>query len=165
MADGNNFLLFAKLHAKEYEKTLSLNRKFADNSVLKLTHLNHFIMVKRTLLYLSAFIVISFLAASCEPEATTFDEALLIGKWQSGTLYYKYLADGTGGTWDTSDDVTEAEAQPFTWTLVKAELTHIHILETGGTVPKIYTVTELTETSLRYHDDFGSSFSFTKIAR
>jgi hypothetical protein len=122
-------------------------------------------MVKRTLIYLTSFLVISFLAVSCEPATDSFDESLLPGKWQSGTLYYKYLADGTGGTWDTADDVTEAEAQAFTWTLVKSELTHIHILETGGSVPKVYTVTELTETSLKYHDDFGASFSFTKISR
>lgn len=122
-------------------------------------------MVKRTLFYLTSFLVISFLAVSCEPAADSFDESLLPGKWQSGTLYYKYLADGTGGTWDTADDVTEAEAQAFTWTLVQSELTHIHILETGGSVPKVYTVTELTETSLKYHDDFGASFSFTKISR
>jgi hypothetical protein len=120
-------------------------------------------MIKKTLLYLTALMVLSFLAVSCEPEDQSFDESLLIGKWQSGTLYYKYLADGTGGTWDTSDDVTEAEAQAFTWTLVKSELTHIHILETGGSVPKVYTVTELTATSLKYHDEFGGNFSFTKI--
>ncbi len=122
-------------------------------------------MVKKTLFYLTAYMVITFLAVSCEPIDKSFDEALLVGKWQSGTLYYKYLADGTGGTWDTSDDVTEAEAQLFTWTLVKSELTHIHILETGGSVPKVYTVTELTDTSLKYHDDFGTSFSFTKVGR
>jgi hypothetical protein len=122
-------------------------------------------MGKKTLFYLAAVIVISFLAVSCEPTEQSFDETLLIGKWQSGTLYYKYLADGTGGTWDTADDVTEAEAQAFTWTLVKSELTHIHVLETGGSVPKVYTVTELTSTSLKYKDDFGVSFSFTKISR
>jgi len=122
-------------------------------------------MIKKTLFYLTACMVISFLAVSCEPTEESFDEALLIGKWQSGTLYYKYLADGTGGTWDTAEDVTEAEAQAFTWTLVKSELTHIHILETGGSVPKVYTVTELTSTSLKYHDDFGGTFSFTKISK
>lgn len=122
-------------------------------------------MTKRTLFYLTAVMVISLLAVSCEPAEESFDESLLIGKWQSGTLYYKYLADGTGGTWDTSDDVTEAEAQAFTWTLVQSELTHIHVLETGGSVPKVYTVTELTSTSLKYEDDFGVSFSFTKISR
>ena len=85
------------------------------------------------------------------------------GKWQSGTLFYKYLADGTGGTWDTIDNVLEEEAQDFTWTLVNADLTHIHILEIGGTVPKVYTVTELTATSLKYNDDFGVNWAFTKV--
>lgn len=122
-------------------------------------------MIKKTFFYLTACLVISLLAVSCEPTEESFDEALLIGKWQSGTLFYKYLADGTGGTWDTSDDVTEAEAQAFTWTLVKSELTHIHVLEMGGSVPKVYTITELTATSLKYEDEFGGNFSFTKVSR
>jgi hypothetical protein len=119
--------------------------------------------MKKTVLYFSMIVVISILAVSCEPAPQSFDQNLLIGKWQSGTLFYKYLADGNGSTWDTADDVTEAEGQLFTWTLVEAELTHIHILEMGGSVPKVYTVTELTETSLKYHDDFGTSYSFTKV--
>ena len=61
-------------------------------------------------------------------------------------------------------EYTEEEGLPFTWTLESAELTHIHIMETGGSgVPKIYTVTELTETSLKYKDDFGKTYSFVKI--
>ena len=107
---------------------------------------------------------VSFLVVSCQPEITSFDQSLLTGKWKSGTLYYKYLANGSGGTWDTKDNVTEAEAQAFTWTLVKADLTHIHVLQMGGTVPKVYTVTELTASSLKYHDDFGVNFSFTKVS-
>lgn len=104
----------------------------------------------------------SVLFNSCEEEETFFQESLLIGKWASGTVYYKYLSDYSGKTWDTSDDVTEAEAQSFTWTLVKSELTHIHIMEVGGNVPKVYTVTELTATSLKYKDDFGTTYSFVK---
>jgi hypothetical protein len=121
--------------------------------------------MKRILYYLSFCLLIPFLVASCEKEKEFFDESLLIGKWQSGTLYYKYLDDGSGATWDEADDVTEDEAQLFTWTLVESELTHIHILEMGGTVPKVYTVTELTATSLKYKDDFGKSFSFTKVVK
>jgi hypothetical protein len=123
--------------------------------------------MKKTLLYFSLCLMIAFLAVSCEPlaEDVSFDSTLLTGKWQSGTLYYKYLSNGSGATWDTADDVTEAEAQAFTWTLVKAELTHIHVLESGGTVPKVYTVTELTAASLKYHDDFGGSFTFTKVSK
>jgi hypothetical protein len=121
--------------------------------------------MKKTLRYLTMLTVFTLFAVSCTKEETTFDQTLLTGKWQSGTLFYKYFSDGTGSTWDTSDDVTEAEAQNFTWTLVNDLMTHIHILEMGGTVPKIYTVTELTATSLKYHDDFGVNFSFTKVTR
>ena len=115
-------------------------------------------------LYFAICMFVSLLVISCQPELTSFDQSLLTGKWRSGTLYYKYLANGSGGTWDTADNVTEAEAQAFTWTLVKAELTHIHVLQMGGTVPKVYTVTELTSTSLKYHDDFGVNFAFTKVS-
>lgn len=122
-------------------------------------------MMKKTLRYLTMIAVVTLLAVSCTKEEVTYDQTLLTGKWKSGTLFYKYLANGTGGTWDTSDNVTEAEAQTFTWTLVNDLLTHIHVLEMGGSVPKIYTVTELTETSLKYHDDFGVSFSFIKVGK
>jgi hypothetical protein len=108
--------------------------------------------------------LISFLLASCEKVEESFTEQFLVGKWESGTVYYKYLANGTGGTWDTGDDVYEDEAQPFTWTLVRSELTHIHIMQMGGNVPKVYTVTELTSKSLKYHDSFGKKFSFTKVS-
>ncbi|MCK9299812.1 MAG: hypothetical protein M0P23_00390 [Bacteroidales bacterium] len=91
-----------------------------------------------------------------------YDSSLLIGKWVSGTEYYRYNEDGTGLTWDTADDVSEEEAQAFTWTLVYSTLTHIHIMEIGGVVPKVYTVTELTATSLQYEDEFGNTHSFTK---
>ena len=122
-------------------------------------------MMKKTLRYLTMFTVVTLLAVSCTKMDTTFDQSLLTGKWQSGTLFYKYAADGTGGTWDTSDNVTEAEAQAFTWTLVKDLLTQIHTLEIGGSVPKVYTVTELITTSLKYHDDFGVNYSFTKVGK
>ena len=121
--------------------------------------------MKKTLRYLTMLVVVTLFAVSCTKEETTYDQTLLTGKWQSGTLFYKYIADGTGSTWDTADNVTEAEAQLFTWTLVKDLLTHIHVLEMGGSVPKIYTVTELTETSLKYHDEFGSNFAFTKVGK
>lgn len=122
-------------------------------------------MMKKTLRYLTMLTVITLLAVSCTEEPITYDQTLLTGKWKSGTLFYKYLANGTGGTWDTADDVTEAEAQAFTWTLVEDLLTHIHILQVGGSVPKIYTVIELTSTSLKYKDDFGVTFSFTKVGK
>jgi len=108
-------------------------------------------------------VLLSVILISCEEEASSFQESYLIGKWQSGTVYYKYLSNYSGATWDTGDDVTEAEAQSFTWSLVQAELTHIHIMEVGGNIPKVYTVTELTASKLTYKDNFGKSYSFTKL--
>ena len=119
--------------------------------------------ITRAFIFALLCLTASFFIVSCETEEESFDETLLIGKWQSGTLYYKYIDDGSGATWDTGDDVTEEEAQEFTWTLEQSELTHIHIMEMGGVVPKVYTVTELTSTTLKYKDDFGKSYSFTKI--
>jgi len=106
---------------------------------------------------------ISLILTSCELLEEPFDETFLYGKWRSGTLYYKYLSNGTGGTWDTSDDVREDEAQPFTWTLSGSVLNHLHIMEMGANVPKVYEVTELTATTLKYRDDFGKQFSFVKV--
>lgn len=115
--------------------------------------------------WLLPILLAGFLFSSCEFEELTFDDTLLFGKWQSGTEFYRYEMDGTGAAWDTADDVTEAEAQGFTWTLVQSELTHIHVMEMGGSgVPKVYTVTQLTATSLRYRDDFGKSYAFTKVS-
>ena len=121
--------------------------------------------MKKKLIYLVLAIVASSFMFSCTEliEEEVFNREFLLGKWQSGTVFYKYLEDGTGGTWNTFEDVTEAEAQEFTWTFVNDELTHIHIMEMGGTgVPKVYTVTELTATTLKYKDDF-KNYSFTKV--
>lgn len=119
--------------------------------------------MKKFIVCLIVCVSFSFMFNSCEEEGASFQESFLIGKWVSGTVYYKYSSNYTGATWDTSDDVTEAEAQPFTWSLVQSELTHIHIIESGGTVPKVYTVTELTANTLKYKDSFGKTYSFSKL--
>ncbi len=130
-----------------------------------------YLKMKKILFCLAVFTMASYIFVSCETDDASFDETLLTGKWLSDAqtqpdknTYYKYLANGTGATWDIDDDVTEEEAQEFTWSLVKSELTHIHILEMGGTVPKVYTVTELTASKLEYYDDF-KSFSYSKISK
>lgn len=101
--------------------------------------------------------------ASCQKEEEEFSEALLIGKWKCGTLYEKYQSDYTGSTWDTSDDVSESEAQPFTWTLDKTTLTQIHIMEMGANVPKTYYVLTLTSKVLTYEDEYGNKKTFSKV--
>jgi hypothetical protein len=129
----------------------------------------------KKLLHWATFVAVILTFASCaKEEETSFDEKLLIGKWQTGgTLFYKYNSDYTGSTWDTSDDISEEEAQTFNWTLDGSTLIQTHnaaekveaqvVADTRADVPKYYTVTELTATRLSYKDDLGKSVSFTKV--
>ena len=131
--------------------------------------------MKRLSNYALVIMLIAFSLSSCLPmEEMYYDETFLIGKWereyysedfeQNILEYYRYYSDYTGKTWVPADDVKEEEAQEFTWTLVNSDLTHIHIMESGGSgVPKVYTVTKLTASTLTYEDDFGKSFTFSKV--
>ncbi len=119
--------------------------------------------MKRIWYILASVLLVSMLLYSCQKDDnTSYDETLLYGKWQSGTLYYKYLSDHTGSTWDTKDDVHEDEAQPFTWQLVNSELRQTHPGDMGQVVLKYYTITELTSKTLKYKDSYNS-YSFTKV--
>lgn len=125
----------------------------------------HIIQKIRNKLNIGLFLCcVALLLAGCDlfPRKEKFDKTLLSGYWVSGTIHEFYRAEGTGYTWDTADDVTEEEAQPFTWTLEKSTLTQIHQMEMGGNVPKTYTVTKLNTTTLEYHDDYGKYYTFTK---
>lgn len=111
--------------------------------------------------------IIALCVASCSSKDEGFDQTLLYGKWVNNaksTEYWRYDSNGMGATWDTSEDVSEAEAQDFQWTLIKSDLTHIHIMSAGsGNVPKSYTVTVLTNGTLSYKDYTNKVFSFTKV--
>ncbi|MBO5087001.1 MAG: hypothetical protein J6B65_07170 [Paludibacteraceae bacterium] len=130
--------------------------------------------LKLILISILAVSAIVFSMSSCSPDTDVeLDKTLLYGKWQEinivdniidTTLNFEvYDADGTGYTWDEADDVTEAEAQPFTWGLNGDVLTQVHAMEMGGNVPKTYTVTKLTATELIYEDNYGKVHSFDKI--
>lgn len=91
-----------------------------------------------------------------------FDVSNLYGRWQEGSVYERYDNTGYGATWDVSDDIDEEEAQLFKWTLDGSTLIHQH-MGTFVTVPKVYTVTSLTPTTLIYGDDYGKTHHFTKV--
>ncbi len=121
--------------------------------------------MKRFTLILLSIALLALFSTSCSSDDETkpsFDESLIIGKWKSETLYERYDADQSGATWDTADDVKEEEAQEFTWTIDKDQLEQIHIIVNGGVVPKRYTITDLTATTMKYEDDFGVTKSFSK---
>ncbi len=128
--------------------------------------------MKKILLYaaVAAFAGLSF--ASCNPAEKEFNKEFLYsgsGEWVSTQdfgngneeIHDKFKSDGTGSTWSVTDGTVP---QPFEWELVGSRLTFIHIMETraGGVIPKEYTVTTLTGTSLVYKDQWGNTISCTK---
>ena len=122
--------------------------------------------MKRLALIILGLAFAALFTSSCSTDDETkpsFDESLIIGKWQSGTLFERYDLDKSGATWDTADDVKEEEAQEFTWTIDKDQLEQIHIIVTVGVVPKVYTITNLTASSMEYKDSYGETTSFSKL--
>ena len=119
--------------------------------------------MKKKLLIVLSIAIIALFTTSCTKDEVSFDENILIGKWQRGTVFERYDKDKSGATWDTSDDVSESEAQKFTWSLVKDQLEQIHIIQNGGKVPKTYVVTTLTASKLEYKDSYGNVKSFSKV--
>ena len=121
----------------------------------------------KKVLYLSvSLLFISVLFNSCSKE-DEFDETLLYGKWKpvSGTsMYFRYDSNGTGVTWNPNDDVSESEGQKFRWKLSQSELEQRHNIEIidADIIIEVYTVTELTATSLKYKNE-SKTYSFTKI--
>ncbi len=119
--------------------------------------------MKKIFVSFAALVLAAFIISSCEQEKY-FDSSLLAGKWKSGTLFERYFDDGTGYSWDEGDDVREEEAQDFTWTLAGAELIKKEQMEIGDVeITKIFTVTELSSTTLKYNDDFGRGYTFTRV--
>ncbi|BAX81739.1 hypothetical protein [Labilibaculum antarcticum] len=122
--------------------------------------------MKRIALIFLSIALVALFSTSCTEEEDihpSFDQTLIIGKWKSGTLFERYDSNKSGATWDTFDDVTEDEAQEFTWTITKDQLEQIHIIVNGGLVPKTYTITDLTASSLKYEDAYGNTKSFSKL--
>lgn len=91
------------------------------------------------------------------------DETNLYGKWREGSVYEIYYDDGTGITWDEADDVSEDEGQWYDWTLEGKTLIQEHYTVFGSVVPKVYTVKQLTNSTLRYEDDYGQNHRFIKV--
>lgn len=111
------------------------------------------------------FVAAALLFAGCGEKKKTFDIDLIVGKWVSGSEYWRYDADGGGGTWDEGDDVHEDEAQPFRWEYDSESnrLTQIHQMEMGGVIPKSYTLVDLTDNTLSYKDRFDSTYVYKRV--
>ena len=136
--------------------------------------------MKKSFIFLAlGAVMVAFSACSLfGNKDTSFSEGDLIGTWQEKNTEsfvcftsekdekaeYKY-----GYEWDEAEDVFPEDLVKygngwFKWKLVKADLTEIHLMDNGGAdIPKIYTVTKLTDTDLEYQDNYKVKHSFRKV--
>ena len=135
--------------------------------------------MRKSILRIALVAMVGAVVASCslgtEP---TFQENDLLGLWQEdgkeafvrftaekdSTGMYKYGREWNEGEGVSESDLTTYGNGWFKWKLVKADLTEIHLMENGGAeLPKVYTVSKLTDTELQYQDDFKNVHSFQKV--
>lgn len=102
-----------------------------------------------------------------EPEVfedKVYDTDLIIGLWQSGTVFYRFNEDGSGRTWDIADDVTELEGSKLTWEVNKTRFIHYHQMEVNNAIiPKAYNINNLDLMNLEIEDDYDVKTTFIKV--
>lgn len=119
--------------------------------------------MKKHLFILIGCLLAIFVTSCNSTEKSDIDASQIYGKWRDGTVYERYDSGGTGATWDTADDVTEDEAQPFSWTLNGTRLTQEHQGEMSFVVYKQYNVTKLNASNFSYEDDYGFGHNFVRV--
>ena len=91
----------------------------------------------------------------------------LTGRWVvEGTQeYWRFRNDGTGVTWDESEDIYENESNlRFEWTLDRDELTCVFRGDNKNqAVPKVYRIREITISSMKWEDIYGRTMRFRKM--
>ena len=124
---------------------------------------------------LACILIVAAILVGCSEDKPKeiFNKTLLYGKWvvmteeteeaeaTETTLFYVFHSNQTGETWDTSDGITQDDAQPFTWQIVSSELQLLHSIG-GGSVPRNYTIKSLNAFELTMSDLFRN-YTFIKI--
>lgn len=114
--------------------------------------------MKKLSLIALALIALVFTSCGGGNEETKIDKSLIYGKWMTVDKQYfeVYNSDGTGKFWNLADDVTEDEAQKFTWEFDEGsddKFIQYHEMEIGGIVPQYCNILELTSTTFKYNND------------
>ncbi|MBQ9417801.1 MAG: lipocalin family protein [Bacteroidales bacterium] len=103
-----------------------------------------------------------------EEESTlTVTDSEVAGLWvKSGSQeYWRYRTDHSGVTWDEADDISEQESNlTYTWSISGAVLTHVFSGAQGNqAVPKVYTITAISGSSMQWKDDYGMAYTLKKV--
>lgn len=121
---------------------------------------------------LSLFVLSFFLLfTACQEEEVHLNVTpdQVVGCWvKNGTQeYWRYLEDGTGVTWDESENYTEEESNlRFLWSVSGDVLDHVASGEMGNQfVPKTYTIKGISPSAMSWMDDYGQAYTLIKVGR
>ena len=128
-------------------------------------------MIKKVFLRSLLLLGVVALMAGCTDlfEKVIVDDAALVGKWyalDNKTEFWRFNADGSGLTWDESDDVYEHDENVprFNWT-TRIDQIRIDIYgQMGQHVYYDWTVTRQTADSLTFEDYYDNSRTFVKTS-
>ena len=136
--------------------------------------------MKKNILRIAIVALVGVFMASCMGVEEPMN-GNIVGLWlEDGTQHYVRFtteqADSTyqyGYEWHEDEEGTENDVLKdkhgngwFKWLLEKPQLTEIHLMSNGGAdIPKIYTITKLTETELQYYEKEQpkNKFSFSRM--
>lgn len=95
-------------------------------------------------------------------------ESEVYGLWQkAGTQeFWRYNSDHTGVTWDLADDISEEESNlAYTWSLEQSNKLRMVASGAQGNqfVPKSYSITEISSSSMKWDDGYGLSYTLNKV--
>ena len=104
--------------------------------------------------------------SGCIKDILNFFADDITGRWVvEGTQeYWRFRIDGTGVTWDESEDISESESNlRFEWTLDEDELTCVFRGENENqAVPKVYYIRKLTSERMEWEDIYGRTVKLVK---
>jgi hypothetical protein len=110
---------------------------------------------------------VGFFGGCSDDPVLVFDPSELMGKWvvEGQQEYWRFRTDGTGVTWDESEDISEEESNlKFEWSLDKDELTCVFRGENENqAVPKVYRIREISSYAMKWEDIYGQTKRFRKL--
>ncbi len=133
--------------------------------------------MKKSLIFAAILAVMAGFSSCSLKNDVSFGENDLIGTWQENgkEAFMRFTSEKAdteykyGYEWDEAEDIFPEDLIKygngwFKWKLVKADLTQIHLMDNGGAeIPKVYTVTKLTDTDLQFKDEFEVTHNYKKV--
>jgi len=121
---------------------------------------------KRLLVWMAAALLTTSCSLFEKENHIHVDEGQLYGKWREGTtqIYWRYVSDGTGVTWDEGEDISEEESNlTYNWTVNGDVLTHVFPgAQDNQAVPKVYTITAIDASRMEWKDDYGMTKTLSR---